>query len=176
MTRSKPTPGPAKTDPEYLHETVLGGDGKMIADCSIFARRKNENEVNRANAALIAEAFNVHHETGLTPQQLREMVKELSDTLLKLRPLGGSECFVSKGDGFYVADTRYFAQLIEQERVSTHEARKGKVRAEKQRDELLAALSALDRMNRGLDWCDPDEQARRWSCARAAIAKVEGRS
>lgn len=41
--------------------------------------------------------------------------------------------------------------------------------------ELLEALSALDRMNRGLDWCDPDEQARRWSCARAAIAKAEGR-
>lgn len=41
--------------------------------------------------------------------------------------------------------------------------------------ELLEALSALDRMNRGLDWCDPDEQARRWSCAGAALAKAGAR-
>lgn len=42
--------------------------------------------------------------------------------------------------------------------------------------EMLEALSALDRMSRGVDWCDQDEQARRWAVARAAIAKAEGRS
>src|SRR5690606_17565152 len=42
-------------------------------------------------------------------------------------------------------------------------------RAEAQRDEALKALDALDRMNRGVDWCDHDEQARRWSAARRAL-------
>jgi hypothetical protein len=41
-------------------------------------------------------------------------------------------------------------------------------------DDMLAALKALDRMTRGLDWCDADEQSRRWSEARAAIAKATG--
>lgn len=35
--------------------------------------------------------------------------------------------------------------------------------------EARKALGALDRMNRGLDWCDQDEQARRWSAARRAL-------
>src|SRR5690606_35777469 len=35
-------------------------------------------------------------------------------------------------------------------------------RAEAQLTEANKALDALDRMNRGLDWCDQDEQARRW--------------
>lgn len=34
---------------------------------------------------------------------------------------------------------------------------------------LREALAALDRMNRGLDWCDHDEQARRWSAARRVL-------
>ena len=50
------TPGPWATDPEVGHEMVLGSDGKMVADCSIFARRKNEVATNRANARLIAAA------------------------------------------------------------------------------------------------------------------------
>lgn len=31
---------------------------------------------------------------------------------------------------------------------------------------LRKALGALDRMSRGVDWCDQDEQARRWEAAR----------
>ena len=41
---------------------------------------------------------------------------------------------------------------------------------------LLTALASLDRMSRGLDWCDVDEQARRWHDARVAIAEATGRS
>src|SRR5690606_14262917 len=40
-------------------------------------------------------------------------------------------------------------------------------------ERLRKALDALDRMNRGLDWCDQDEQARRWSAARRALAGGE---
>lgn len=35
--------------------------------------------------------------------------------------------------------------------------------------EARKALGALDRMSRGVDWCDQDEQARRWSAARRAL-------
>jgi len=35
--------------------------------------------------------------------------------------------------------------------------------------ETRKLLAALDRMNRGVDWCDQDEQARRWSAARRAL-------
>lgn len=41
--------------------------------------------------------------------------------------------------------------------------------AENKLDEATKALAALDRMNRGVDWCDQDEQARRWSAARRAL-------
>lgn len=39
--------------------------------------------------------------------------------------------------------------------------------------QVVEALESLDRMNRGLDWCDHDEQARRWACARAALASLQ---
>lgn len=35
--------------------------------------------------------------------------------------------------------------------------------------EARKALVALDRMSRGVDWCDQDEQARRWSAARCVL-------
>ena len=41
--------------------------------------------------------------------------------------------------------------------------------------DLLEALKSLDRMHRGVDWCDTGEQARRWANARAAIKRAEGR-
>lgn len=40
---------------------------------------------------------------------------------------------------------------------------------EAQLAEARKALAALDRMSRGVDWCDQDEQARRWSAARRAL-------
>jgi hypothetical protein len=75
------TPGPwdAKTDdlvPErgavYV-EGALGWDEQSICDCSY----SGDVETDEANASLIAEAGTVFHETGLTPQQLREQRDEL---------------------------------------------------------------------------------------------------
>lgn len=40
--------------------------------------------------------------------------------------------------------------------------------------EARKALGALDRMSRGVDWCDQDEQARRWEAARRALASKGG--
>src|SRR5690606_28222062 len=38
--------------------------------------------------------------------------------------------------------------------------------AEAKLAEAIKVLDAIDRVNRGLDWCDQDEQARRWFAAR----------
>lgn len=42
--------------------------------------------------------------------------------------------------------------------------------------EARKALVALERMDRGVDWCDQDEQARRWAAARRALegGKIDG--
>lgn len=45
---------------------------------------------------------------------------------------------------------------------------------EAQLAETRKALAALDRMSRGVDWCDQDEQARRWSAARRALEAQGG--
>ena len=43
-------------------------------------------------------------------------------------------------------------------------------------ERLRKALDALDRMSRGVDWCDQDEQARRWSAARRALTEAGRRA
>ncbi len=52
------TPGPWSTDPEVEHESVLGPNGKMVADCAIFGFGKDAptQERNQANARLISAA------------------------------------------------------------------------------------------------------------------------
>lgn len=67
------------------------------------------------------------------------IAKRLSDTLLKLRPLGGSELFVRHGEQ-YLADAAYFAKIIDEDRERLHEARKGEALARKG---ALAAEQAL---------------------------------
>lgn len=51
------TPGPWETDEELGHESVLGADGAMVADCAIFGLWVIRSQrVNQANARLIAAA------------------------------------------------------------------------------------------------------------------------
>jgi hypothetical protein len=53
------TPGPWATDHECAHESVIGPNGAMVADCAIFGMSKIFRERggnNVANARLIAAA------------------------------------------------------------------------------------------------------------------------
>jgi hypothetical protein len=50
-----------------------------------------------------------------------EIVKELSDALLKVRPLGGSELFI-KFEYRYIADPKYCGDMIDKLRLDLHEA------------------------------------------------------
>jgi hypothetical protein len=58
-------------------------DSKWI--CQVNCVHPEEIEENKANAELICEAFNVAQETGLSPIQMKERIKELEDLLLKVR-------------------------------------------------------------------------------------------
>jgi hypothetical protein len=53
---SQRTPGPWRTDEETEHQSVLGPDGYMVADCAIFAMEKDAPTSDRctANARIIA--------------------------------------------------------------------------------------------------------------------------
>jgi hypothetical protein len=66
--------------------------------------------------------------------RLRELAKKLSDTLLKVAPLGGSECFVRVGEDFY-ADTEFFSQRIRENQDRLHEAMKRAITAERALDQ-----------------------------------------
>lgn len=52
------TVAPWRTDPDVGNESVLGADGIMVADCSIFTARNHRRNpaINQANARLIAAA------------------------------------------------------------------------------------------------------------------------
>jgi hypothetical protein len=63
--------------------------------------------------------------------KLRAHAKAMSDALLKVRPLGGSELFVRVGETFY-ADPKFCGDAIEKMQTDLHEARKAVVRARKE--------------------------------------------
>lgn len=67
-----------------------------------------------------------------------EFVKQLSDALLKVRPLGGSELFV-KRNGQYYADPDYCGRVIDEMRDSLNKEIRARIRLEKQ----LAAVPQL---------------------------------
>jgi hypothetical protein len=62
-----------------------------------------------AGHAALAEDW---HKQRREIEGMRAFIKQLSDTLLTLRPLGGSECFVQRF-GAYYADPEYFKAQIE---------------------------------------------------------------
>lgn len=76
--------------------------------------------------------------------EAKGFAKKLSDTLLELRPLGGSELFTRHAGEFY-ADPKHFAAVIEQDKAALHEARKEAVRSRR------SATTAMEgaALNRG---------------------------
>lgn len=100
MSEMKPTPGewvvssmtPCRVD------TLNGAISVSWSSNHDCGAREREAE---ANARLIAEAGTVHHETGLTPRQLVERVKELERVLQSARDYGSdswSEWLLSEVD------------------------------------------------------------------------------
>lgn len=78
MSKSKPTPGPWIVDdaqPGDAFRYVMHGDDDSFGYICRISTNGNANA--ESDARLIAEAGTVFHNTGLSPVQLVEMVKEL---------------------------------------------------------------------------------------------------
>jgi hypothetical protein len=79
-----PTSGPWRVfDPDMEGRTygISAANGDAVV---FFGSDENEGIRLLDDARLIAEAGTVHHETGLTPRQLVERVKELEEATVEL--------------------------------------------------------------------------------------------
>lgn len=65
----------------HFKTTVVEAKSQRPVANTDMIKEQSENE---ANASLIAEAFNVANETGLSPRELREQRNSLMDALLKI--------------------------------------------------------------------------------------------
>ena len=84
----KPTPGVWRAEKENIHAGAVATchwDGGPWWE--VWSDGWMDGGSAEANARLIAEAGTVHHETGLTPRQLVERVKELEEALRNLADL-----------------------------------------------------------------------------------------
>lgn len=80
MTESKPTRGHYT----FVHQFNVECDRRGIANCGGYSPSHGQQEAfeeNKANALLVADAFNVYNETGLTPRQLAEQRDDLFNML-----------------------------------------------------------------------------------------------
>jgi len=71
----KPTPGPWSFE-DLPHRIIKGAYGEYVAE--VITADAGTDDRDTSNAALIAEAGTVFHETGMTPRQLLEQRDELS--------------------------------------------------------------------------------------------------
>lgn len=84
MGEMKPTPGEwvVESDDDGLGVVAyIGGFGYWVTGVISAAGPDSTDATKEANARLIAEAGTVFHNTGLSPVQLVEMVKELTGVL-----------------------------------------------------------------------------------------------
>lgn len=96
----RPTPGPwavYDVNPVIVLADRYSVGGFAVATC--YPVRKVTQEQAEANARLIAEAGTVHHETGLSPQQIRDQRDRLARHALNnsrhetnCRYYGGHDC------------------------------------------------------------------------------------
>lgn len=83
----KPTPGPWTVSglggPWEQSLKIRAPSWGLVAQIGVNPGMPHWDLPQRANAALIAEAGNVFHETGLTPRQLVEQRDALAEALLQ---------------------------------------------------------------------------------------------
>lgn len=76
-TKSKPTAGPCIVEKALkpIHPVdgyILKGGPTQFPICLVAKTLGGKNPPTEANVELIQEVFNVYHETGLTPRELKE--------------------------------------------------------------------------------------------------------
>lgn len=87
MNKENCTKGPVRyhlgrgANPRFHVQTEAGYQIASTTELSHHAQSKEENAMREANAELIAEAFNVLHETGYTPRELADRLQAIHDGL-----------------------------------------------------------------------------------------------
>jgi hypothetical protein len=99
MSEAKPTQGNAYNRREgystvYVFVPIGNGLIQEVAACGPTESGQDEQQ---ANADLITEAFTTHHQTGLTPSQLVERVKELEGALKACAAVCAGETMSKRG-------------------------------------------------------------------------------
>lgn len=94
---------------------------KRMRVAALMAHKKNEGN----GSGVWSESAACNNMGANEIEKLRSVAKRLSDALLTLRPLGGSEMFVRFGEDFYV-DPDYCKTIISELRAEVHEARKAR--------------------------------------------------
>lgn len=79
------TKGEAKILPSHKNGNFrIETSDSVIAQTINVAGSKKDSEEEKANAELIAQAFNVANRTGLTPEQMEEQIKILGKALIDI--------------------------------------------------------------------------------------------
>jgi len=114
-----------------------------------------------SNKALMRERTNLietkREQIGRLNTRIAALERERNQLLDKLHCMCGSPIDHSAWEGH--TPVSVYDYSLDQER-SRAEAAEAKLA------EAMKVLDALDRVNRGVDWCDQYEQARRWFAAR----------
>jgi hypothetical protein len=126
-------------------------------------------EIERLRATIEAQAASLAAKDKEIERR-DAFIKELSDALLTVRPLGGSELFV-KRFGQYYADPAYCKAAIVERHEQYHNAMKGQVRERnraEQAESALARITAIENKGYGGDYDEIDEAR---EIARAFLAE-----
>lgn len=128
-----------------LYEMLLRDVQAYLRDNAAF---NIQSELSSLRASLQAERERSAQQAA-TIEAVSKHARAMSDALLKVRPLGGSELFSRVGEEFY-ADPKFCGDEIEKLRTERSEAVKESVRskraltaAEAERDRLKAEVAAL---------------------------------
>ena len=147
-------------------QNLIEGVGETYADAYMREKARAES-ASALLSARIEECAVLKDQLAVKDVVLTKAVQEIE----RLKNLvGDPEGTAAHAEAFLAR-----AERAEAGERAAHDAANTAIR---QRDEARAAhaearkaLDALDRMNRGVDWCDQDEQARRWSAARRALER-----
>lgn len=154
---------------------------RAIADGRLMLNVRNGVTVSRSMLAMIADEIDALRAAPLAPAEVGRLVERFNITA-GVMEMGERIAWGSDTTLMREAATALEAQAAELaavkencETVCNSYADENQrlydraERAEAALAEARKALDALDRMSRGVDWCDQDEQARRWSAARRAL-------
>ena len=100
MSETKYTPGPWRTSDEFNHESVVGPDRRMVADCAVLPVAGGDGlEANRSNARLIAAAPDMAEALKACIDALRNLGAHQSPNMIGAAALTEARAALAKARG-----------------------------------------------------------------------------